>query len=748
MKPASFVLEPQRLGKKDIKLVGGKAANLAEIFNADFPVPEAFFITIEAYKKFLKHNEISKKIKEIFKKIDYSNVKSLQSSTEEIRKLIIEGEMPEKVKEEILSHYKKLYGAPEIDIDFIKTSERPFVAVRSSGVTEDIEKASSAGQYETFLNIKGEKALLETVKKCWASLYTARATYYRHKHKQPQETSIGVIIQRMVNSEKSGVAFTIDPTNPVKGKNHIVIEACWGLGESLVQGEVEPDRYIVDKDTGEILEKIIGKKATQRIRDPAIGVTIKRNVPQEKTGVQVLNDKEIVALAAYCKKVENHYNFPEDIEWAMEKGRIYLVQTRAVTTLEEKESEEVKGTPILEGYGASPGVASGTVKIVHDINELDKIEKGNVLVTKMTNPDFVVAMEKSTAIVTDEGGTTCHAAIVSRELGIPCIVATKTATQTLKEGQEITVDATHGKVYEGEIKIKEEKVEKVKVKTKVKVKVNVAFPQTAEKAKHADGVGLLRVEHMLTETGMHPIEYIRENKQEELIKILVDGIGKVAEIFHPKPVWVRSLDARTDEFRNMKGGEKEPQEDNPMLGWHGIRRSLDEPEIIKSEFKAIKQLHEKGLDNVGIMLPFVFDVSELKKAKEIAKEVGLPEKISFGIMIEVPSAALTIEEFCEEGIDFISFGSNDLTQTTLGIDRNNEMLIKLFNEMHGSMKFLFKHVIEVCKKYGVESSICGEVPSNRRDAVEFLVKAEIDSLSVNIDAIDKVREWVSEIESQ
>ena len=745
----SFILDPKDLGKKDVKIVGGKAANLAELINAGFPVPEAFFVTVESYEEFLKHNKLKEKIIDILKKIEYSDVNSLNKATGDVRKLILDAKMPPKIKNEITNFYKKLHGGPTIDLDFIKPMEMPFVAVRSSGVTEDIEKASSAGQYETFLNIKGAEKLVQSIKKCWASLYTSRATYYRHKHNQPQETSIGVIVQRMVNSEKSGVAFTIDPTNPVKGSNHIVIEACWGLGESLVQGEVEPDRYVVDKTTGDILEKHIGKKLTERVREPALGVTVKRKIFKEKEEVQVLSDKEVVALAAFCKKIEEHYNFPEDIEWAIERGRIYIVQTRAVTTLEEsKEVEEVKGTPILEGYGASPGIASGVIKVISNLDELWKMEQGDILVTKMTNPDFVVAMEKSAAIVTDEGGTTCHAAIVSRELGIPCIVGTKTATQVLKEGMKITVDATHGKVYSGEIEIKEEKVKKVEIKTATKVKVNLAFPQTAEKGKHADGVGLMRLEHMLTRAGMHPIEYIRQNRQDELIKILVEGIGKVAEVFNPKPVWVRSLDARTDEFRNMKGGENEPEEDNPMLGWHGIRRSLDEPEIIKSEFKAIKQIYERGLKNVGIMLPFVYDVSELRRAKEIAKEVGLPEDVSFGIMIEVASAALTIEEFCKEGIDFISFGSNDLTQTTLGIDRNNERLIKLFDEMHPGMKFLFKHVIGICKKYNVETSICGELPSNRKDAVEFLIKTGIDSVSVNIDAIDKVREWVSEIEKK
>ena len=744
-----FILKAEHIGKRDIVKVGGKGAHLAELVNAGFPVPQAFFITTEAYEEFLRSNEIKEKILKIIKKIDYSDVNSLNSASEEIKNLILKGKTPLVIKDQIITSYRKLYGAPEIDIDFIRPMEKPFVAVRSSAITEDIEKASAAGQYETFLNIKGDENLIESVKKCWASLYTSRAIYYRYKHEQPQDTSIGVIVQKMINSEKSGVVFTIDPTNPVEGSNNIVIEACWGLGETLVQGKVEPDRYTVDKRTGKILDKKIGKKTIERVRDIMYNITIERRVSRDKVDTQILTDQEIRALAAYCSKIEKHYNFPQDIEWTIERGRIYIVQTRAVTTLKGiEEIERPEGTPILEGYGVSPGVAKGVVKIIHDVSELSKIKKGDLLVTKMTNPDFVMAMEKSAAIITDEGGSTCHAAIVSRELGIPCIVATKNATQTLKDGMEITVDATHGKIFSGEVQVKEEKEieEKIKIPTKVEVKVNLAFPETAEKAKHADGVGLLRLEHMLTKAGLHPIEYIRQNREDELIDILIDGIGKVAKVFYPKPVWVRSLDARTDEFRNMKGGENEPTEDNPMLGWHGIRRSLDEPEILKCEFEAVKRLHEEGLDNVAIMLPFVYDVSELIKAKSIAEEVGLPDSVKFGIMIETPSAALTIEEFCKEGIDFISFGSNDLTQTVLGVDRNNERLIKLFDEMHPSMLFLFKNVIKICKGFDVKTSICGELPSNRYEAVEFLVKAGIDSVSVNIDAIDKVIQWVSEIE--
>lgn len=741
-----YILEPSNLGKNDVKKVGGKGANLAELINAGFPVPEAFFVSVEAYNKFVEHNDLKKKINEIIKDIDYSDVNSLAEASESIKKLILEAEFPDEIRDAVIMAYRKLYGAPEIDISFVKPLEKPFVSVRSSGVMEDIEGASSAGQYETFLNVRGDENVIQNIKKCWASLYTSRVIYYRYKHNQPQESSICVIIQRMVNSEKAGVAFTIDPTNPVKGSNHIIIEGCWGVGETLVQGEVEPDRYLVDKENGDVLEKHIGEKTLERVRDPMTEVTVKRRVSPERMKQQLLSDYEILALAAYCKKIEQHYGTPQDIEWAFERKKIYILQARAVTTLEEKTTEEVKGTPILEGYGASPGVATGVVKVIKDLKEIDKIQKGDVLVTEMTSPDYVPAMEKSAAIVTNAGGSTCHAAIVSRELGIPCIVGTKKATEVLKEGMNITVDASHGKVYSGEVQIEaEEKAAAVNVKTKTQVKVNLAFPETAEKATHADGVGLLRLEHMLTKTGMHPIEYIRQGKSEELTRIILEGVEKVAKAFHPKHVWVRSLDARTDEFRNMQGGENEPHEDNPMLGWHGIRRSLDEPEILKAELRALKMLHEKGLDNVVWELPFIINVSELRKAKDIAREIGAPD--NFGIMVEVPACALNIEEFCKEGIVFASFGSNDLTQTTLGLDRNNERLINLFDEMHPSMRFQFKQVIDACNKYNVESSICGELPSNRRDAVEFLVKAGISSISVNIDALDKVRQWVSEIES-
>ncbi|MDD5416597.1 MAG: phosphoenolpyruvate synthase [Candidatus Aenigmarchaeota archaeon] len=746
-----FILTSKNLGKTNTAEIGGKGANIAELINAGFPVPPAFFVTTDAYNKFAEENGLKPKIAEIIAKIDFDDVDSLKKGADSIRSLILNSTMPISIQDTILDAYRNLTYSEDTggsSFDFIKGGkDLPFVAVRSSGIAEDAKGASSAGQYETFLNVRGEKNLIASIMKCWASLFTPRVIYYRNKNKQSQDTSISVIIQRMINSDRSGVAFTVDPMNPVEGANHIVIEACWGLGETIVQGEVDPDHYVINKRDGRIESVKVNEKRIMRSRDLYSGLTVIKDVPKDKSRVQVLNENEIVALAAICKKIEDHYKYPQDIEWASEKGRLYIVQTRSVTTLESKKTKALTGTPILIGLGASPGIGVGTVKIVKDISELGKVGKGDILVTKMTNPDMVVAMEKAAGIVTDQGGSTCHAAIVSRELGIPCIVGTKSATQLLKDGQVITVDASHGRVFAGEVKLETEAGKPAELrKTKTLVKVNLAFPETAEKGVRADGVGLMRLEHMLTKHGYHPIEYIRQKKEDELIKIITDGVGTVAKAFYPNPVWVRSLDVRTDEYANMIGGDKEAKESNPMLGMHGIRRSLVDTDILKCEFTAIKRLYEQGLDNVGIMIPFTYDVSEFVKAKEFGKKFGLPDKIKFGVMVEVPSCALAIEEYCKAGIQFISFGSNDLTQLTLGMDRNNEKLNNLFDEMHPGMKFLFAYVIETCKKHGVETSICGEVPSNRKEAVEFFVNLGITSLSVNLDAIDKVRGWVNEFE--
>ncbi len=443
-----------------------------------------------------------------------------------------------------------------------------------------------------------------------------------------------------------------------------------------------------------------------------------------------------------------------------------MVQSRPVTTLDKMAGEakagdgSVERVIITKGLGASPGITSGKVKIIKNTDELDKIQKGDILTTVMTTPDMVPAMKRANGIITDEGGVTCHAAIISRELGIPCVVGTGDATKILKENSVVSLDGNKGLIYEGRIEKEAPKKEEAtavptvvqqSILTVTEVKVNVSMPEAAKKASEtgADGVGLLRTEHMMLTTGIHPKKFIVEGKEDELIKILVENILKVADAFYPKPVWYRTLDAPTDEFKSLKGGEDEPYEHNPMLGWRGIRRELDEPEILKTEFKAIKKLHNEGYNNIGIMLPLVQHSDELKKAKEIAREVGLePQKdIEFGIMVETPAAAMIIEDFIEEGLDFVSFGTNDLTQYTLAIDRNNENVADLYTEKHPAIFKLIERVINECNKAGVKTSICGQAGS-MPSIVEKLVELGITSISANTDAVATVREVVARVEKK
>ena len=736
------------IGKEDVAIAGGKGANLAEMYNIGLPVPPAFIVTAQAYAQFLSENELNEKIVELLSGFDYENTAELEERTKKVRELIMNAEMPDYIAEEIIEAYEILSTNEQAII-----KEPCFTAVRSSATAEDLLTASFAGQQETYLNVKGNTALLEAIKKCWASLFTARATYYRHKKGFSHEkTLIAVIVQKMINSEKSGVTFTIEPVKNDKTK--IVIEAVFGLGEGIVSGTIEPDYYLVDKQTLNVVEKKIGIKKLEFTRDSS-GKNIKKELPAEKQRQQVLEPWEIKKLVEYGIKLEEHYKWPQDIEWAIEGGNIYIVQTRPVTTVEKEiKKKEITATPILSGLGASAGVASGIVKVILNTEDFKKIEKGNILVTTMTNPDMVPVMMKSAAIVTNEGGNTCHAAIVSRELGIPCVVGTRKATEILVDGMVVTVDGGEGKVYEGdltaELKVEEEAKEIVeKIKTKTKIKVNCDIPHVAERAAkfEPDGIGLVRIEFMIVSGGIHPAQYKREGRLDEYTKLLVDNLEEIAKHFQGKPIWVRTSDLRTDEYRNLKGGHLEPIETDPMIGWHGIRRSLDEPEILEAEFKAIKILHEKGYRNVGVMIPFVINVDELTRAKEIMRKIGLEPlvDVAFGVMVETPAACWIIEDLCKEGISFISFGTNDLTQLTLGVDRNNAKIASLFNEMHPAMLKQMLMVIQTCKQYGVETSICGQAASNPQMA-EFLVRHGIDSLSVNIDAIEKIRELVAKVE--
>ncbi|MFC1727935.1 phosphoenolpyruvate synthase [Nanoarchaeota archaeon] len=739
------------IGKEDIPSVGGKGANLGEMYNIGLPVPDGFFVTAQTYKEFIEKTKIKDKITEILSGLDVENTEELQKRANQVQKLIVETPIPQDIREDIIEAYEVMGTHHDVEAE----ANLPFVAIRSSATAEDLPTASFAGQQATFLNIKGMSEIVSSVRLCWASLFTARAVYYRVKNDfEHMKVFISVVVQRMVDSDKSGIMFSVNPST--NNLNEIVVEAGWGLGEAVVSGSINPDLYIVDKDSMEIKKKELKKQVWGLFRDPDTGKNVKKNISEEVEAKQVISDEQIVSLAELAKKIEEHYGSPQDIEFAVEKNKIYIVQSRAVTTIKKEEKvEDVEehGEVLVKGETASSGVASGPVKLIKEMEDLKKIEKGDVMVTKMTTPDMVPIMQKAAAIVTDEGGMTCHAAIVSRELGIPCIVGTENGTQILKEGEIITVNATHGTVLRGAVKIEvpKEEVKETSVcepVTATQVKVIMDIPDVAEKAAStgADGVGLVRLEIMIATGGVHPAEYIRQDRDEDYVNLLADGIRKIANAFKGKPVWVRCSDLRTDEYRNLQGADQEPNETDPMLGWHAIRRLLDEPRILKAEFKAIKKLKDEGVDNIGVMLPFVIRAREVSKAKEIMKEVGL-EGVEFGVMIETPASCWVIEEIIKEGIDFVSFGTNDLTQLTLGIDRNNQRIAHLFDEMHPSVLGEIEKVVEVCKRNNVKTSICGQAGS-RPEMAEFLVKIGIDSISANPDAVHQIREVVAREEKK
>jgi pyruvate,water dikinase len=746
----------EELSKDDVDIAGGKGANLGELTNAGINVPPGFVITSETYDKFIKETGIFDEIMGILDDTDVDNTKKLQEASARIKGIILNAHVPDDIRTTVIEAYNAL--CQRIG------KEDAFVAIRSSATAEDLPEASFAGQQDTFLNISGPEDVLIYVQKCWASLFESRAIFYREENNfDHSKVYIAVVVQEMVNAEKAGVMFTVHPST---GEEQILLEAAWGLGEAVVSGSVTPDTYWVDKKTGKVLDCNISEKNTMFTKDPKAGKTVQTDVPEDLKNKRVLSDEEILELTNLGKRIQDHYNFPQDTEWAMENGRVFMLQSRPITTLDmnngtkAEEGAAEERTIITKGLGASPGLVSGTVKIIKDTDELDKVGSGDIMVTVMTTPDMVPAMKRANGIITDEGGVTCHAAIVSRELGISCVVGTGDATKILEENEMVTIDGNKGIVYKGKFEEAQKKetaeeqpamMAQAPILTVTEVKVNVSMPEAAKKAAAtgADGVGLLRTEHMMLTSGVHPKKFIMDGKEDELIKILVENVLKVVDEFYPKPVWYRTLDAPTDEFVSLEGGEGEPYEHNPMLGWRGIRRELDEPEILRAEFKAIKKLHEQGYTNIGIMIPLVQHPDELRRAKQIAEEVGLkPQKnIEFGIMVETPAAALIVEDFIAEGLDFVSFGTNDLTQYTLAIDRNNENVAKLYSEGHPAVLKLLVRVIKICNEAGVKTSICGQAGSMPK-IVEKLVEAGIESVSANTDAVAAVRETVARVEKK
>ncbi len=620
--------------------------------------------------------------------------------------------------------------------------------------------ASFAGQQATYLNVRGGEELIKAVKKCWASLFTARAIYYRIKNNfEHSKVYISVVIQKMINSDSSGVMFTINPST--NNENEIVIEAGFGLGEVVVGGSITPDRYVIDKNTLEIKEKNIQIQPWAIFREYETGKNIKETLSEERGKQQKVSERNIKILSDLAIKIESHYGVPQDTEFAIEKNKVYIVQARPVTTMKKteevikKEEKLQEKEVIIKGLNAGPGIGSGKVKIIHAMEDLGKILDGDVLVARMTDPDMVPAMKRASAIITDAGGTTCHAAIIGREMGLPVVVGTFKATQILKDNDEVTVDGYTGNIYRGKVEINHEKAEEAKdivsegIETVTEIKTIMDFPEKAEEVSklNPDGVGLLRCEFMILGRKVHPFYMIQSNRKDEFVNNLAEDLIRIASAFNGKPVWYRTLDARTDEFRNLEGGGNEPEEDNPMMGWRSIRRDIDNPEVLKAQFEAIKKVHDQGYTNVGVMIPMITHIDQIKKAKQMLRECGLEplEEIEFGVMVETPAAIQIIEDICNEGVDFISLGTNDLTQFTLALDRNNEYVQKWYDEMHPAVLKEIEHVLKVCRKYNVETSICGQAGS-RLDMIEWLVRHGIDSISVNADMLAEAKRLVYKTE--
>ncbi|SIR95928.1 phosphoenolpyruvate synthase [Natronorubrum thiooxidans] len=769
------VLWLDEISAGDIEKVGGKGASLGELTGAGLPVPPGFVVTAGTYRSFIEEAEIDDELFEAVD-VDVDDSSALADAADRAQELILETPFPDALREEILASYAEV-GDGEA-----------FVAVRSSATAEDLPDASFAGQQDTYLNVT-EEALLDRVRECWASLFTQRAIYYRQEQGFDHSVvNIAVVVQQMVDAEKSGVMFT---SHPSTGDPTMIIEAAWGLGEAVVSGAVSPDNYVVSRDDRTV-DVTVAEKKVMHEKDDETGETVERDVPEDKRNERVLDDEEINHLVELGERVEDHYETPQDVEWAIVDGEVFMLQSRPITTISEHADDSTgvaaggvdvsegvtdgsgstqaatggksasgsgTGDVLVDGLGSSPGTVSGAARIVEKLDDLAKVDEGDVIVTEMTMPDMVPAMKRAVGIVTDEGGMTSHAAIVSRELGVPAIVGTTNATTVLEDGQVVTLDGDKGAVLEGKTVDPDEETEPVeevrpqspvKPMTATEVKVNVSIPEAAERAAAtgADGVGLLRTEHMILSLNQTPEKFIEEHSVDAYIKELIQGIRTVADEFYPRPVRVRTLDAPTDEFRQLEGGANEPEEHNPMLGYRGIRRSLDRPNVFAHELEAFRRLYEMGYDNVEIMLPLVNDAEDVYRAKELMKDAGIdPDKRKWGAMIETPAAALSVEGMAEAGIDFASFGTNDLTQYTLAVDRNNENVADRFDELHPAILRLIGTVIETCREHDVDTSICGQAGS-KPEMVQFLVDEGVSSISANIDAVRDVQHEVKRTEQK
>ena len=802
-KNSKLILWFEEIGIEDVKLVGGKNASLGEMYRnlteKGINVPNGFAITATAYRYFLKENGLMEKIKEVLKDLDTKNVDNLRERGQKVRDLILHAEFPEQLKREIIEAYKKLssmYGVEYLD-----------VAVRSSATAEDLPDASFAGQQETYLNIRGEHAILEYSKKCFASLFTDRAISYREdKGFDHFSIALSIGVQKMVRSDKaaSGVMFTLDTETGFR--DVVLINASYGLGENIVQGAVNPDQYYVFKPTlkkgyKSIISKRIGDKKIKMIyTQDSMKPTKNIETTEEERNRYALTDDEILTLAKWGMIIEEHYSqkrkepTPMDIEWAKDgiENKLYIVQARPETVQSRKNVNVIRkyklkerGNILVKGMSVGDKIATGKVHVIKDVSHINEFREGEILVTDITDPDWEPIMKIASAIITNKGGRTSHAAIVSRELGIPAVVGTNNATDVLKDGQEVTVscaEGTDGYVYEGILDYEIEEIDVSNVpKTKTKIMMNVANPDQAFSLSFLpnDGVGLAREEFIINSyIKLHPrllldyeelknkpehralIEKVDkltkgyENKVQFYIDKLAEGIALIASAFYPKDVIVRFSDFKTNEYRNLIGGHLyEPNEENPMIGWRGASRyySKEFKDAFALELLAIKKVRdEMGLTNVKVMIPFCRTIKEAEEVLSIMEEYGLSRGangLEVYVMVEIPSNVILIDEFSKY-FDGFSIGSNDLTQLTLGVDRDSALVSHVYDERNDAVKNMIGMAIKGAKRNNRKIGICGQAPSDFPEFAEFLVREGIDSISLNPDTVIKTRMRIAELEKK
>jgi len=753
-RPDTSTEEPVRffadLSRTDVDYGGGKGANLGELTRAGLPVPGGFVVGAPAYATFCDVGGLRERIEARLSDVDVDDTEALAEAATDVRELVEAEPIPTAVEEAIHRAYAELIG---------DTADAP-VAVRSSATAEDTEAASFAGMNETFLNVRGSDEVVDAVRRCWSSLFGARTVFYRAKRGFGQaDMDIAVVVQRQVLATRAGVMFTIDPASGATDR--LVIEGSFGLGEAVVSGSVSPDRYLVEKEDLAIISREVRTKELVIEARPG-GGTVTRELHGDEAKRPVLSDDEVREVADLGRRIESHYGSAQDTEWCYdEDGKAWMLQSRPVTSAGgAPPAEELihDGEILVRGLGAAPGAGSGHVRVVADLADAERFTEGEILVTHMTAPDWVPLMRRAAAIVTDSGGMTCHAAIVSRELGIPCVVGTAEATTKLRDGELVTVDATSGVVREGAIQTGRKApapqagAAPAPV-TATKLLVNLSEPSQVERAASLDveGVGLLRAELMVLEAldGKHPRLLIEEGRSAEVVDRMADALTTFAAGFAPRPITYRTIDFRTNEFSGLEGGDRfEPEEANPMIGYRGALRYMREPDLLRLELDAIHRVWDAGYTNFHVMIPFVRTPRELAAAFRVAGEAGLLDQPGFElwVMAEVPSVLFHLPRYAELGAAGISIGSNDLTQLMLGADRDSEVVAEVFDERDAAVAEYLGLLIAKARELGLQTSICGQAPSVHPEYAELLVRAGIDAISVNIDAVEHARRLIGAAE--